>query len=169
MKYEDVYLKAYETVSQARAGISRYFDFYNSRRPHSAHGGRTPDVVYFAALPATRPSSMSVEHGLPTASVVRSSQATPARRRGQPCTEADQTAADPLISAPDRVQTSGATSQIRAGRPQAIRHAIIGQVSDAYIAVTGADPHAVVVAVLDVPASWVMEGGQIMPEPGQEQ
>ena len=58
--------------------------------------------------------------------------------------------------------------QIRAGRPQAIRHAIIGQVSDAYIAVTGADPHAVVVAVLDVPASWVMEGGQIMPEPGQE-
>jgi len=54
VKYEDVYLKAYETVSDARAGISRYFDFYNSRRPHSAHGGRTPDVVYFAALPATR-------------------------------------------------------------------------------------------------------------------
>lgn len=58
--------------------------------------------------------------------------------------------------------------QIRAGRPQAIRHAIIGQVSDAYIATTGADPHAVIVAVVDVPASWVMEGGQIMPEPGQE-
>jgi putative transposase len=54
VKYEDVYLKAYETVSHARAGISRYFDFYNSRRPHRAHGGRTPDVVYFAALPATR-------------------------------------------------------------------------------------------------------------------
>ncbi len=52
VKYEDVYLKAYETVSQARVGISRYIDFYNSRRPHSAHGGRTPDVVYFAALPA---------------------------------------------------------------------------------------------------------------------
>jgi putative transposase len=54
VKYEDVYLKAYETVSQARAGIARYIDFYNSRRPHRAHGGRTPDVVYFAALPTTR-------------------------------------------------------------------------------------------------------------------
>ena len=54
VKYEDVYLKAYESVSYARAGISRYIDFYNSRRPHRAHGGRTPDVVYFAALPATR-------------------------------------------------------------------------------------------------------------------
>ncbi len=54
VKYEDVYLKAYETVSDARAGISSYIDFYNSRRPHRAHGGRTPDVVYFAALPATR-------------------------------------------------------------------------------------------------------------------
>ncbi len=54
VKYEDVYLKAYETVSEARAGISTYIDFYNSRRPHRAHAGRTPDVVYFAALPATR-------------------------------------------------------------------------------------------------------------------
>jgi putative transposase len=54
VKYEDVYLKAYETVSDARAGIARYIDFYNSRRPHRAHGGRTPDVVYFAALTATR-------------------------------------------------------------------------------------------------------------------
>jgi putative transposase len=54
VKYEDVYLKAYDTVSDARAGISRYIEFYNSRRPHRAHGGRTPDVVYFAALPATR-------------------------------------------------------------------------------------------------------------------
>jgi len=54
VKYEDVYLKAYDTVSQARAGISSYIDFYNSRRPHSAHGGRTPDVVYFAALPTIR-------------------------------------------------------------------------------------------------------------------
>lgn len=48
--------------------------------------------------------------GLPTASVVRSSQATPARRRGQPCISANQPAADPLISPQGRVQTSGATS-----------------------------------------------------------
>ena len=54
VKYEDVYLKAYESVSRACAGIARYIDFHNSRRPHRAHGGRTPDVVYFAALPATR-------------------------------------------------------------------------------------------------------------------
>ena len=54
VKYEDVYLKAYETVGQARAGIWRYFDFYNSRRPHSAHSGQTPDVVYFAASPAIK-------------------------------------------------------------------------------------------------------------------
>jgi putative transposase len=54
IKDEDVYLKAYETVSDARAGISAYIDFYNSRRPHRAHGGRTPDAVYFASLPANR-------------------------------------------------------------------------------------------------------------------
>ncbi len=53
VKYEDVYLKAYETVSAARAGISRYIDFYNTRRPHRAHEGQTPDVVYFATLAAT--------------------------------------------------------------------------------------------------------------------
>jgi putative transposase len=52
VKYEDVYLKAYESVSDARSGISRYIDFYNSRRPHRAHDGLTPDMVYFAALPA---------------------------------------------------------------------------------------------------------------------
>jgi putative transposase len=52
VKYEDVYLKAYESVSDARSGISRYIDFYNSRRPHRAQDGRTPDMVYFAALPA---------------------------------------------------------------------------------------------------------------------
>jgi len=54
VKYEDVYLKAYETVGHARAGISRYIEFYNTRRPHRAHAGHTPDVVYFAALPAPR-------------------------------------------------------------------------------------------------------------------
>jgi putative transposase len=54
IQYEDVYLKAYETVSDARAGISAYIDFYNSRRPHRAHGGRTPDAMYFASLPANR-------------------------------------------------------------------------------------------------------------------
>ena len=54
VKYEEVYLKAYDSVSAARAGIARYFDFYNARRPHQAHDGRTPDVVYFGALPAVK-------------------------------------------------------------------------------------------------------------------
>lgn len=54
VKYEDVYLRAYESVSSVRAGMNRYFNFYNSRRPHSSLDGRTPDQVYFSSLPQTR-------------------------------------------------------------------------------------------------------------------
>ena len=50
MKYEDVYLKAYDSVSGARLNLAAYFDFYNARRPHRSHDGRTPDMVYFTAL-----------------------------------------------------------------------------------------------------------------------
>ena len=52
VKYEEVYLRAYESVSQAREGISRYLNFFNAARPHTAHGGKTPDSAYFASLPA---------------------------------------------------------------------------------------------------------------------
>jgi putative transposase len=51
VKYEDVYLKAYESVQAVREGINQYFKFYNSRRPHSSHNDRTPDQVYFESLP----------------------------------------------------------------------------------------------------------------------
>ncbi len=51
IKYEEVYLHAYETVSAARSGIGRYLDFYNSRRPHSALDGSTPDEFYYHHLP----------------------------------------------------------------------------------------------------------------------
>jgi putative transposase len=51
VKYEEVYLHAYETVSDARAGLARYFQFFNRRRPHTALSRRTPDGVYFSALP----------------------------------------------------------------------------------------------------------------------
>jgi putative transposase len=51
IKYEEVYLRAYETVSAARSGISRYLDFYNARRPHSALDGSTPDEFYYRNLP----------------------------------------------------------------------------------------------------------------------
>lgn len=49
LKYEAVYLHAYESASEARAGIGTYIAFYNSRRPHTALDGRTPDAVYFSA------------------------------------------------------------------------------------------------------------------------
>lgn len=49
IKYEEVYLHAY-MVSEARAGISRYLTFYNSRRPHSSLYRQTPDQAYFNAL-----------------------------------------------------------------------------------------------------------------------
>jgi putative transposase len=47
LKYECVYLHAWETGSQARAGIGRWITFYNHHRPHTAHGGQPPAVVYF--------------------------------------------------------------------------------------------------------------------------
>jgi putative transposase len=53
VKYEEVYLHAYDTVSDSRAGIGRYFDLYNRRRPHSSLGRRTPDDVYFSQQPLT--------------------------------------------------------------------------------------------------------------------
>jgi putative transposase len=46
VKYEEVYLRAYTSVSEARVSIGRYLDFYNRTRPHSSHGGQTPDQVY---------------------------------------------------------------------------------------------------------------------------
>jgi putative transposase len=50
VKYEEVYLRAYETVSEARASIGRYLDFYNGRRPHSSLDRQTPDQAYFNRL-----------------------------------------------------------------------------------------------------------------------
>ena len=50
-KYEEVYLRAYATVSQARTSLGRYMAFYNGRRPHSSLGARTPDQMYFDNLP----------------------------------------------------------------------------------------------------------------------
>ncbi len=51
IKYEEVYLKAYDSVSEARASIGRYLAFYNGRRPHSSLDRRTPDQAYFIPLP----------------------------------------------------------------------------------------------------------------------
>ena len=51
IKYEHVYLHAYDSVSDARSKLAGYLDFYNRRRPHTALAGRTPDDVYFSSLP----------------------------------------------------------------------------------------------------------------------
>jgi putative transposase len=51
VKYEEVYLRAYDSVSDARASIGRYLDFHNSRRPHQSLDDRTPDQAYFTPLP----------------------------------------------------------------------------------------------------------------------
>lgn len=50
LKYECVYLHAWETGSQAKAGVGRWIAFYNHQRPHAAHGGQPPAVVYFNAI-----------------------------------------------------------------------------------------------------------------------
>jgi putative transposase len=49
IKYEEVYLKAYQSVSEARASIGRYLQFYNTLRPHSALDRQTPDEAYFGS------------------------------------------------------------------------------------------------------------------------
>jgi putative transposase len=54
VKYEDVYLHAYASGSEARRSLTRYFSFYNGRRVHESLGYATPDEVYFGtpcALP----------------------------------------------------------------------------------------------------------------------
>ena len=51
VKYEEVYLHAYEGVGEARQSIARYIAFYNARRPHVALDGRAPDQAYFDPLP----------------------------------------------------------------------------------------------------------------------
>lgn len=47
IKYEEVYLRAYDNVSDARQSIGRYLDLYNRRRPHSSLDGQTPDQAYW--------------------------------------------------------------------------------------------------------------------------
>ena len=51
VKYEEVYLRAYDSVGEARASLGRYLDFYNRKRPHSSLDARTPDHAYFDHLP----------------------------------------------------------------------------------------------------------------------
>ncbi len=54
VKYEEVYLRAYDSVSEARISIGRYLAFYNRGRPHSSLDARTPDEAYFGAQTMAR-------------------------------------------------------------------------------------------------------------------
>ncbi len=51
VKYEEVYLRAYVSVAEARTWLGRYLNFYNTKRPHSSLDARTPDQAYFNHLP----------------------------------------------------------------------------------------------------------------------
>ena len=51
LKYEEVYLHAYDSVSAATIGLGRYLTLYNTRRPHSSLADRTPDEAYFTPRP----------------------------------------------------------------------------------------------------------------------
>ena len=55
LKYECVYLHAWETGSEAKAGVGRWIEFYNRKRPHSALGGKPPAVVYWLRKDGTKP------------------------------------------------------------------------------------------------------------------
>jgi putative transposase len=51
VKYEEVYLRAYDSVGDARASLDRYLTFYNRKRPHSSLDARTPERAYYNHLP----------------------------------------------------------------------------------------------------------------------
>jgi putative transposase len=54
VKYNEVYLKAYESISHARKELAKFFERYNARRPHQGLKERTPDEVYWATLVKTK-------------------------------------------------------------------------------------------------------------------
>ena len=55
LKYECVYLHAWESGSEAKAGVRKWMEFYNQKRPHSALGGQPPAVVYWQRIETTNP------------------------------------------------------------------------------------------------------------------
>lgn len=59
VKYEEIYLHAYETMSEVRAGLQRYFTFFNERRPHTSLHRMTPHQVYYSSLSSSAGASPS--------------------------------------------------------------------------------------------------------------
>ena len=54
VKYQEVYLKAYESIGHAKKELKQFFDRYNMRRPHQGLADRTPDEVYWSTLPRAK-------------------------------------------------------------------------------------------------------------------
>ena len=77
VKYEEVYLRAYDSVAEARGSIGGYLDFYNRKRPHSSLDARTPDHAYFDGLPH---GGGSMIFAAVVGASLRSGYALPARR-----------------------------------------------------------------------------------------
>ncbi len=73
VKYEEVYLKAYQTVAEARARINAYLEFYNQQRPHQALGYRTPAEVHQVDQEGWEVATQ--EAGLPSEVVIPSARA----------------------------------------------------------------------------------------------
>ena len=110
MKYERVYLKAYDSVSAARTDIADYLGWYNAHRSHSSLDGLTPDDKYLAALPPlklARKMKSPVRPELPTASVGSSQAPTAAVDNSAPSVIRTES----TYKSGNVVQTSGATSQ----------------------------------------------------------
>ena len=59
LKYECVYLHAWETGSEAREGVGKWMRFYNEKRPHSALGGKPPATVYWLRKDETQPDQQA--------------------------------------------------------------------------------------------------------------
>jgi len=66
VKYEEVYLKDYATIDEARAGLGQYIAFYNAHRPHQALAFQTPEQVHFALAPNPPVDMMDNASALPT-------------------------------------------------------------------------------------------------------
>ncbi len=64
LKYECVYLHAWETGSEAKAGVGRWIEFCNRKRPHSALGGKPPAMVYWLARDETQPDQQTANRSL---------------------------------------------------------------------------------------------------------
>jgi transposase InsO family protein len=54
VKYEEISFKAYESISHAKKELVKFFDRYNTRRPHQGLNNRIPDDVYWATMPKMR-------------------------------------------------------------------------------------------------------------------